>query len=704
MKKITIEVIDDKSPHLETVIHLGDANKDTLGFFPKGAFENKASKELIIVALNEDKKCIGYLMYQIVKKIDKIKVLHLCIDEQYRGKGITKKLTDFLKSRTKNSRGIYLECRRDYQIDRMWEKLGFIPQHERQAKTKNKTLTYWYFDHGHSDLFSFAYEQKLKSELCVIIDFNIFQKLYKEDNNENDSKSSLLLADSLDSSINLYVTDEFFNNINNIGSKQIRNEFTKYADCLPRVDYSRDRFEKHYTDVVNFAQSYQLNLSQYELKHLTKAVASDIIIFITNDQSLLNIANEFYDQFRLSIKSIEQLIIQLDDLIDDKQSYQPIRLAGTWLQESQLHIGQEKDLGDIFRNQSKETIALFQQQIRYFLTESKHFECSLISQDDQPIALIVFRRANNYQLEIPMLRIKDCDIAPTLATHLIYLAISRSVKENRQFTMITDDFLQNIIVKAIQEDHFDYINNSCYIRANISIIDTRQNIQKYIINLASKLPNKYDRIIRIAESLTTSLDEYDYKTFLNFESILFPAKIIDVDIPTFIVPIKPYWASQLFDEQLANQTLFGAMKIKVALNREAVYYKSKRGAKELKPGITGRILWYVSNNQPKGRGFYQVSCIRACSRLDEVIIDKPEYLYYRFRDLGIYNFDRILEVAQKEYNQEIMALKFSNTEIFNSPVFLDKIREVLNNQNSIQSATFVNRDFFAKIYKSGTKK
>ncbi|MBD1890625.1 hypothetical protein NDI44_27590 [Trichocoleus sp. DQ-A3] len=47
-----IEVIDEKSPHLQTVIALGDANKKTLGFLGHTAFIDHARRGNIFVALD----------------------------------------------------------------------------------------------------------------------------------------------------------------------------------------------------------------------------------------------------------------------------------------------------------------------------------------------------------------------------------------------------------------------------------------------------------------------------------------------------------------------------------------------------------------------------------------------------------------------------------------------------------------------------
>jgi hypothetical protein len=70
------------------------------------------------------------------------------------------------------------------------------------------------------------------------------------------------------------------------------------------------------------------------------------------------------------------------------------------------------------------------------------------------------------------------------------------------------------------------------------------------------------------------------------ERMLWPAKISDAEIPTFIVPIRATWAQNLFDEGLANQELFGA-RPELVLKREQVYYRANQPCGLETPG---RIL------------------------------------------------------------------------------------------------------------------
>ena len=74
------------------------------------------------------------------------------------------------------------------------------------------------------------------------------------------------------------------------------------------------------------------------------------------------------------------------------------------------------------------------------------------------------------------------------------------------------------------------------------------------------------------------------------EHLLWPAKILGCDIPNYIVPIRPRWATHLFDSGLALGTLFGA-DTDLALNPESIYYRSARN------GLSrsfGRLIWYIS--------------------------------------------------------------------------------------------------------------
>ncbi len=125
--QITLESLGFPTPHFERVIALHRLNAKTLGFFPRGAFEEHAKLRQIIVALESDGNCLGYLLYRIAR--GRATIVHLCVADTARGKGVARLLVDRLKQETKLLEGVSLLCRRDYDVTHIWSKFGFEAVH-----------------------------------------------------------------------------------------------------------------------------------------------------------------------------------------------------------------------------------------------------------------------------------------------------------------------------------------------------------------------------------------------------------------------------------------------------------------------------------------------------------------------------------------------------------------------------------------------
>ncbi len=181
----------------------------------------------------------------------------------------------------------------------------------------------------------------------------------------------------------------------------------------------------------------------------------------------------------------------------------------------------------------------------------------------------------------------------------------------------------------------------------------------------------------------------------DIERMLYPAKITDAGIPNFIIPIQAWWAKDLFDKELAQEIIWGA-KEELALRREVVYYRSKQASGGLK--APGRILWYVSKTGSGKNSSSILGAIRACSLLDEIVIAKPKDLHRRFRRLGIYSFKDVLKTARDDFNREIMAVKFSDTQLFKKPVELRDIEKILGRKISVRAPYKITTEGFRMIF------
>lgn len=711
MKNVKILVIDEKSPYLDQVIKLGDENSKTLSFTNYSIFMQCAEKKQIIIAINCDHDLLGYLMYRVAVKDNRVTIMHLCINEKFRGQKIAKQLFEALKNLTKDDYSkIKLKCRRDYKIDKMWLNFGFIAKNEEKAKTKGQINTVWVYEYEQPPILALLNQKKEESKIFGIIDYQIFSELF--DNPEN----QILSADWLELDIELCVNEDFYNQVNNIEDKNIRNKKREFIENFHIIKENLDNQEL----LKEFFKNQSISLKQFEFNNLLTAInlkKSDKC-FITINQELLKIKEAIFDMFELLIKSPDDLVNEIDNI--SNVTYQPVRLAGiNNIEKKKLSLDFDIESLELFINQElKEDQQEFISKIRYFLTNSAKFECYLIESfdDHKYLALIVYQRNQEYELEIPVLRINNSNIfVSTLAKHIIFESICISYQENRYFTKITDSFLSEVIKESIKEDS-EFITiqmenkKTGYLKANIKITDSTLNVAKKIMEITSNLGENYQFYSKIAQSLINSQQEF--KNFIVVEKTLFPVKFTDVEIVNFIIPIKPYWCQNLFDYKLANTSFFGASEPQLMLNTEAVYYKSKQAPKQLKTGVKGRILWYVSGQKE----YQEVSRIRACSYLDEVVIGKAKDLYFQFRNLGIYKESDVLELTRDQKimtinlneqlnpNKEIMAIKFSHTELFDYPIELNQIQEILMKKVTMQSTLFINNEQFAIIYKLGTQK
>lgn len=91
-----IEFIDGRHSLYQAVKKLGRKYAATLGFMPDGGFEDYAARRTIIT-VSEDGVLQGYLMYRQVNSFSRVTIVHLAVDETFRGKGVSTELIDALK-------------------------------------------------------------------------------------------------------------------------------------------------------------------------------------------------------------------------------------------------------------------------------------------------------------------------------------------------------------------------------------------------------------------------------------------------------------------------------------------------------------------------------------------------------------------------------------------------------------------------------
>ncbi len=124
-----------------------------------------------------------------------------------------------------------------------------------------------------------------------------------------------------------------------------------------------------------------------------------------------------------------------------------------------------------------------------------------------------------------------------------------------------------------------------------------------------------------------------------------------------------------------------------------MYYRS---ASQQVVKCPGRILWYVS----KDAKFDGTMSIRACSQIAEICIDKPKLLFKRFQRLGVYEWPDLVETAKGDYDRNIMAIQFHDTEPI-GPAKWDTFQTILKRHGiltQLQSPCRIPPTVFNEIY------
>lgn len=660
MPNMRIETIDGTSPHLSEVMLLWRSSSATLGLFPEGAFKDYAARRNILVAL-EDGVCVGYVLFRNSK--DRITVVHLCIDKLKTKNGIARQLITRLHSDTKEFRGIGLHCRRDYEASKVWPRLGFTARNEKLGRGKDqKELTYWWMDHGHPNLFSEADRKRTEAKLRVAIDHNVFLDLF----NKSNPDSQALEADWLKETIEICLTNEVLNEIAHAPDSTTRTRQRAFASRFMQLDSVKTEFDKAHTALAPLFPAATRRSDESDIRHLARAVASAVTVFATRDEELLGKAEEVYDAHKLQIVHPSDLIVRLDEM-QRASYYQPARLAGTALKIAPLTTETLGRTAAAFHGSTRrESKAQFQSSLRGILSSPRDRTCHIVrSATGELLAVFAFQQTESQVLSVPVLRVRPDMIGSTLAHHILQHALLSATKDSRAVVRITDGCLDDTVLKAIQRDGFVQ-STSGWSKISLGVDCEKAGLEAALAQATSQVGAQGPAVN--TEALKAALSSPDFKQLLELERTLWPGKILDAAIPTFIVPIRPTWAQHLFDQDLANEDLFGG---ELTLNREAVYYRAAKPSCGL--AAPGRILWYVSNNKESDKSRH----IRACSFLDEIAIDKPKVLYGRFQRLGIYKWDDVYRLAKRDINNKIMALRFSDTVLLKRPISLDALRKTM---------------------------
>lgn len=648
-------VIDDVIKYIDQIQMLGDQHKKSLGFFPEGAFQENAQMHQIYCAIEND-HVIAYVMFRFNKRGNCVVLTHVCVDSGKRNNGIAHQLIDEVARNFPNASYMEVRCRRDYHLEKFWQACGFHVNSEKDGrKLAGSDLTIWHKRLCNSNLIDILLrEEKKKDKIFAALDLNVLIHLC----DEPESVDQCLFDSKIQGDVRYCVTPECKNEINKKDDAVIRRRHLEYASIFYLMD--EVELDNAFLSELELAiDPNKMHLS--DVKHLAYCITSDIVdAFITHDNWILTQKEYMANKYDLMIFSPEEFFSYIfsygDYRIDRK-------ITGSKYQLRELDNSTICDGFSLYQA-AKMRKLIWEDEVRKYLVDDS-ITTWLIYDDDKIIGLI---------------SIKDNNAYFAICRLIVTISEERKVHRYLIISLLNKAIIHLAKKKGIILLYLTNNDNAAYMKAAIEcgfipfssglikIIapgthkkkDILAAIEKHLLGLAC--PTEITTAIpTIIEYIQNIADRQEYA----LEKMLGPTLIIDLAIPTYIISIKPHYAVDLFDDDLANynQSLLDNPHIYAALSMTNAYYTTS----PLRFCTPCRIIWYVTQDYH----YMDSGAVRASSIMFFHKRGTPQEVYKEFGQLGVLDWNKIRKL------KVLSVFLFDSTVSFINPINVSDLRKLV---------------------------
>jgi hypothetical protein len=436
-------------------------------------------------------------------------------------------------------------------------------------------------------------------------------------------------------------------------------------------------------------------------KHLAIAAAAKAAAFATRDLRLLKAAPDLLAKTGLRVQRPSEIIAELDSLqADGKPHFGDWKNAGIF--RTQVTSVGDVDAEQFLKSSEGETIGEFRRYLDTALAAPKVYRVdSIKSADGMQLGFVVVRRHDAIVHRVEKLRVAHRAIGTRLAGAFIEHLAERPLGcawsnanacREPSVTIVDDPLLASDFARSCSNRGFAY-HEGTLVRVSMPGMWTHAELKHQLGQLLEKnaIPQSLmDRLLDLAAL-------GDHASVRELEQRIHPGKVTFGDLPTWILPIRPEWAQELFDIRIWDRPLFTA-ETNLAINPDSVYYKRPKNSPT---GHCGRILWYVSGDAEKGGNL-----IRACSVMTKRVTGPIKDVFRQYERMGVFEWKQIKEHFG-EATAEAVAIEFTDTELLPHPVSFTRANEILvrtgMNANQFQSALRITPSTFHELYNELTK-
>ncbi|MGH8017880.1 MAG: GNAT family N-acetyltransferase [Opitutaceae bacterium] len=394
--------------------------------FPEGAFEACAIDGHLLGAVAPDGSLVGYLAYRMQRRLNHIAIVHLCVGNSHRGKGVSDALFESLKSTAESLMldGIRLKCRRDYHADPMWKRMGLVARGESPGRgADGTTLTLWVFDFHRPTLFSAVAASTEEPAIKAVLDANVFFDLHPNGGPRNE-EALPLLEPWVEHEVDLCVVDEIHNEIDRCRSAERRKHLHEICHRFNELHCAEGEWRRCLVEIEKILGPCPAKANdEADRRQLAKTVAAGAQVFLTRDTELLAAASEIEAAFGVRVMRPSELLSSLDET-ERALAYQPARLAGTNLAFKALPADEIDGCLEAFqavdRGETRAQLAAKVRELVARVRATPAFETTVVrNAEGQPLALVsAGDDPPRSGRRIALFRFARSDLAPTLARGL----------------------------------------------------------------------------------------------------------------------------------------------------------------------------------------------------------------------------------------------------------------------------------------------
>lgn len=672
VSSLTVLPIAAESEEIERVFELYRSNTARLGWLPRGAFDECALSGGILGAFVGDLLC-GYMACRIAGR--QTVIVHLCVRTESRGQGVARALMQELIESELGARPIRLSCREDYlDANALWPLFGFTCDGVKTGRGRDGTQLFCWSRRPELPLVERMQDAELEGRLRVVLDANVFLDLQQPAEGVAE-ESHALLADWLQPDVALCVTAELSNEISRHKSAEQREERWAQANQFEKLKGAPAEVEGALQKLRLLMPETRQTSDESDRRHLAHAIAKHADFFITRDQALLACGEAILQSTGIATLRPVDFLIRMHAQ-QGPSAFQPARLAGTRVM-ARL-VKSETEMLPFQDFSSAESKVSWVESCRTVLLDPKRYATKIVTPEGgADLVLYAVDCTSAEGLRVLFLRTMRNPMTPTIVRRVVSELLTDAMNRGARFVEICGP-VSDVVSDALADLEF-----TC------TTTGMRKEVVACLVCVGGRAgPARRGIVIP---------DPLRMEDVVAMERKYWPLKLVDDSIPTYLVPIQPRWASQLFDVELARRELFGP-PAELALALENVYYS---GSPMILPE-GARILWYVSKD---GRDTLQQ--VRACSLCLGTERGEASKIFRRFTRLGVYRWSDVVGTVRGDAKAPITAYRFAWTECFANPIPWAKLQEVLKelngSRNPVAGPVKISAAAFSSLYAAATR-